>query len=301
MLNILVMGVLFLGTSTTAAAQSGDVETNSITYVIGVLLFTCIFICGFVLAWCQVKGMSNAEKLRSVSPEPDVASKDGIPEAMLLKIRSGGTQQFVVGRTNCVPSQPQPEPVLGQDCGSAIIGAAVHLSSLRATGAGLQDKPDAWTAEELQNIAEWAAARAARKKNLQGVKIARPSSAKVDGVYCGKDVKVPPARSLARPPPMPPPKLEVLQRDLDQAASCAAHEAKVKVYKQLKSTAMDDMEVRKKTFKRLCSKWHPDKNLPIDVELATEVFQYLQAQKTWYLSESHPCSSTSLPDPVTLV
>jgi len=37
---------------------------------------------------------------------------------------------------------------------------------------------------------------------------------------------------------------------------------------------MEDMELRKKTFKRLCSKWHPDKNLPIDAELATDVFQY---------------------------
>jgi len=285
LLNILEMGVLFLGTSTTAAAQSGDVEahTASITYVIGVLFFSCIFTCGFVLAWCQVKGHTSAEKLRSVSPEPAVATKNGIPVAKLLKIRSGSTQQFVVGRTNCVPAQPQPEPVLGQDCGSAIIGAAVHQSSLRSTSKGSQDMPSAWTAEYgWVGSPEWAAARAARKKNLQGTKIAKASSARSSSK---EDIKVPPARSLATPPQMPPPKLEVLQRDLDQAAICAAHEAKVKVYKQLKSTAMEEMEVRKKTFKKLCSKWHPDKNLPKDVELATEVFQYLQAQKTWYLCE----------------
>lgn len=279
MVNILVMGVLFLGTSTTAAAPSGDGEadTSSILYVIGVLFFSCVFACGFVLAWCQVKGHTRAEKLRAVSPEPAVATKDGIPEATLLKLRSGGTQQFVVGRTNCVPAHPQPEPVLGQDRGSAIIGAEVHQPCLRSTREGSQDKPCTWTADDgWVGSPEWVAARAARKKNAQGAKIAKASSARSSSK---EDVKVPPARSLAMPPPMPPPKLEILQRD------CAAHEAKVKIYKQLKSTSMEEMEVRKKTFKRLCSKWHPDKNLPIDVELATGVFQYLQAQKTWYLCE----------------
>jgi len=82
---------------------------------------------------------------------------------------------------------------------------------------------------------------------------------------------------------MPPPKLDVLQTDMDGAEGVAQANAGVK--DQLRSTAMEDAAMRRKTFKGLCAKWHPDKNLPGDVELATEVFQYLQAQKEWYLLE----------------
>mmetsp|Transcript_13609 Transcript_13609/g.22481 ORF Transcript_13609/g.22481 Transcript_13609/m.22481 type:complete len:604 (-) Transcript_13609:49-1860(-) len=41
---------------------------------------------------------------------------------------------------------------------------------------------------------------------------------------------------------------------------------------------------RKKTFMKACLRWHPDKNLD-DEDTATEVFQFLQTLKEWYLGE----------------
>ena len=41
---------------------------------------------------------------------------------------------------------------------------------------------------------------------------------------------------------------------------------------------------RKKAFMKACLKWHPDKNLE-DEDTATEVFQFLQSLKEWYLGE----------------
>jgi len=52
---------------------------------------------------------------------------------------------------------------------------------------------------------------------------------------------------------------------------------------QLKSTLREDIALRKKTFKLLCARWHPDKHLSGDKELATDIFQYIQEQKSWYL------------------
>jgi hypothetical protein len=43
-------------------------------------------------------------------------------------------------------------------------------------------------------------------------------------------------------------------------------------------------ESRKKLFLALCLRWHPDKNMGKDVELATKVFQLLQDSKVWLLS-----------------
>lgn len=53
---------------------------------------------------------------------------------------------------------------------------------------------------------------------------------------------------------------------------------------QLESTRKEDIASRKKTFKFSCLKWHPDKNAD-NLEVATEVFQWLQSQRDWYLKE----------------
>lgn len=53
---------------------------------------------------------------------------------------------------------------------------------------------------------------------------------------------------------------------------------------QLEQTRKEDIASRKKTFKFLVLKWHPDKNGD-NAELATQIFQFLQTQKDWYLKE----------------
>jgi len=55
--------------------------------------------------------------------------------------------------------------------------------------------------------------------------------------------------------------------------------------KQLEKTLKEDGPSRKKTFKFLLLRWHPDKN-PENPELATAVFQFLQDQRAWYLKDA---------------
>lgn len=59
---------------------------------------------------------------------------------------------------------------------------------------------------------------------------------------------------------------------------------KADVNEQLEKTRKEDLPSRKKTFKFLCLRWHPDKNAD-DPELATQIFQYIQQQRDWYLKE----------------
>lgn len=87
---------------------------------------------------------------------------------------------------------------------------------------------------------------------------------------------------------MPPPKAPLTappELDVDQEGADGAATANAAAYDELQCSALEDVTLRRKIFKSLCAKWHPDKNLSGDVELATEVFQYLQAQKEWYLRE----------------
>jgi len=64
----------------------------------------------------------------------------------------------------------------------------------------------------------------------------------------------------------------------------AVARVKADINAQLKSTRKEDVASRKTTFKNLCVRWHPDKNTD-DTELATQVFQYIQSQRHWYLKE----------------
>jgi len=60
---------------------------------------------------------------------------------------------------------------------------------------------------------------------------------------------------------------------------------KARLSDQLRNTMKEDIASRRKTFKLLCLEWHPDKNQDGDLELATQIFQFLQTQKDWYLKE----------------
>lgn len=51
-----------------------------------------------------------------------------------------------------------------------------------------------------------------------------------------------------------------------------------------KKKKSDSLEARKKDFKFLLLRWHPDKNAD-QLQLATKIFQYIQGQKEWYLDE----------------
>jgi DnaJ-class molecular chaperone len=54
--------------------------------------------------------------------------------------------------------------------------------------------------------------------------------------------------------------------------------------KYLDSQASSSLNDRKVIFKDLMLKYHPDKNQDKAAE-ATEMFQFLQRQKTWFLRE----------------
>lgn len=72
-------------------------------------------------------------------------------------------------------------------------------------------------------------------------------------------------------------------KNLEEAEEVAR--VKADVLSQLDKTVKEDVASRKKTFKFLCLRWHPDKNTD-DKELATAVFQFLQAQRDWYLKDA---------------
>jgi hypothetical protein len=72
--------------------------------------------------------------------------------------------------------------------------------------------------------------------------------------------------------------------DDGEDGSPEAKAVKEDLKRQLQNTMAEPIASRKKTFKFLCLQWHPDKN-PEKLELATEVFQYIQQQRDWYLKE----------------
>lgn len=57
------------------------------------------------------------------------------------------------------------------------------------------------------------------------------------------------------------------------------------VLRQLRGSQNQDEALRRKTFKAMTLRWHPDKH-PDNAELATEVFQFLQQQREWYLIDT---------------
>jgi len=104
--------------------------------------------------------------------------------------------------------------------------------------------------------------------------------------------KAPPREAPRGPTPeaqqqQAPPKAQDVPGPLDTSSLEHAEEiarVKAEVSGQLEKTHKESIASRKKTFKFLCLQWHPDKNQD-NMEVATAVFQYVQAQKDWYLKE----------------
>jgi len=98
-------------------------------------------------------------------------------------------------------------------------------------------------------------------------------------------------RQEARQEPPPKKKAQTSQPlVIDTSSLEEAEEAarvKAEISDQLQKTMHEDIASRKKTFKFLCLKWHPDKHKDGNVELATSVFQFVQTQKDWYLKETN--------------
>jgi hypothetical protein len=68
-----------------------------------------------------------------------------------------------------------------------------------------------------------------------------------------------------------------------QAAQQMTPEEQLKKY--LQSQSSSSLNDRKVIFKDLMLKYHPDKNQDKAAE-ATEMFQFLQRQKTWFLAQN---------------
>jgi len=315
------MIVSLRATSTTLVALHGvnvtiSEETESMSsaaYVIGVVFFSVVFTCGFVLTCCQVRGNGSSDQflkkvtLSDACKEADSATTLKLPPSNAASTSSQVLQQLELGSDDlgqmvtshtCNASAPLtpvelpvspgrlPLPAAGGcsmmsephvcspiNLTSGQVRPATHASpSLRAAAYSDQGKPrrhDNRLGEDALGAwvgsSEWASARASRKRQVQGV--ARP-----------------PCRKNPAFPSLPPPTLDVpgqIPAGLENDASWANR----RVSDHLRSTAGEHMSLRRKTFKGLCARWHPDKNFSGNTELATEVFQYLQAQKTWYLGD----------------
>lgn len=72
-----------------------------------------------------------------------------------------------------------------------------------------------------------------------------------------------------------------LPRGVDWPEDPKAMEAAAELFTELSKVPINE---RKKAFMKGCLRWHPDKN-PDDEDTATEVFQFLQALKDWYLGD----------------
>lgn len=306
-------------TSTTLLALHGvnvtiseDTESTSAgAYIIGFTFFTLLFACGFVLTCCQIRGNNDSDKslqrvtLSSAREEADsdttkkpplsYAASTSLHVGQQPKLGSGDLDQMMTSR-NCHSSAPldgflsaseltlpaaegcpiATEPHFGfkQNLSSGQVRLATHASpGLRAAAYSKSDR-SRWHDNRLGESSpplgswvessEWTSARASRKRQVEGV--------------------APPGRQNVPLPSLPAPTLDVPGgipagfEDDTSWASCTVSD-------QLRSTASEHMSLRKKTFKGLCARWHPDKNTSGNIQLATAVFQYLQAQKAWYLGD----------------
>merc|ERR1740121_3072800 len=86
------------------------------------------------------------------------------------------------------------------------------------------------------------------------------------------------------PKSQPEPQKEVINTAGLESAEKAAR-IKQEISDDLGRTIKEDLSMRKKTFKLLCLTLHPVNNSDVDTELATQIFQFLQTQKDWYLKE----------------
>jgi len=76
------------------------------------------------------------------------------------------------------------------------------------------------------------------------------------------------------------------------AEAVAVAEAVVKLAKDLKETANNDENWRRKHFQELIKQWHPDKNLE-QTKMSNAVFQYLMEMRAEYLTVGGAASSST--------
>lgn len=294
--------------------KTNQEDNDSFNYVLGAILFSVVVVCVLVvicllMTWStkfhQVKPSSNIDA--PAKSEPISASNATVAAGAefvdeVVDCENVDHQTDSVGLPPCnkisdsnvrcdgVSDDGRKPVAFGVPCAQPFSRERKSSKpSPRRHDASLQEEPcsDDDASETWVGSAEWAAARATRKKRLSEIF----ATSIITGIPIKKtiegDAQRPVIETEAPPAPLaPPPKLEVLLpcaniEDSDSITGVA--EANAGVFEQLQHTASDDIALRKKQFKTLCARWHPDKNLPGNVEFTTEVFQYLQAQKTWYL------------------
>lgn len=297
-------------------------DSSSIAYVLGILVFSVLFFCVFALICRQVKavvrrkdGVSATTDASSASSSKSqrLSSVSSLPSASkLIDMVAGKSQLVVLGQASSLPAA-SPEhlawsaakvPAHASSAARGLRQPKQGRPPLRAAGSfvSTQSEDDlVWSEpceeddikiDEWVGSAEWEAFRSARKARLgemlrRGV-FAKPPPGAWDLPPEGSKEVQPPGEEVPVPPTpvATPPTLNIVEDKVDGAAQAnIAVKANAEVREELQRTAQEDLLLRKQKFKGLCARWHPDKHVLGDVELATEVFQFLQAQKSWYLHD----------------
>lgn len=257
------------------ASEDGD-DDNSVLNIIGAIVFSTLLVCVLAIFTCHFWRRAKARKLQVVKPVDDslCMRTPCAYKASCSKPHSGDTTMVTVeGRMvegrNTIKHHPEGLPPL------KVKSCEFHDEVLQDVSLDEDVTLGNWVGS-----AEWIASHALRKKRVSEIL----HRSVVVGQACDTkplEEKVPPKAPLVAPP-----ELEILlpgANSIEKDDTQKVALANAMVHEQLQNTAATDIELRKKTFKTLCAKWHPDKNQPGQVDFTTEVFQYLQAQKAWYL------------------
>lgn len=78
--------------------------------------------------------------------------------------------------------------------------------------------------------------------------------------------------------------LPPLPRKVEWPRTGPAKEAAKKIFEEFNGLRATPVADRRKAHRAACLRWHPDKN-PDEEDLATEVFQFVQAVKDWFLAD----------------
>jgi len=73
-----------------------------------------------------------------------------------------------------------------------------------------------------------------------------------------------------------------LPKGTDWPKEAKAREVAQKLFKDIGTSRREALQERRHIYRGVCLSWHPDKN-PDQQALATEIFQFLQSLKSWYL------------------
>jgi hypothetical protein len=287
------------GTSTTrqesflegSISSDNDDSGHSVSYIIGAILLAVFVTCAFVLTCCHVKGSMRTDKVPTLSPtQPRQSQHAPGEQSTTFIVAVDGTPEL------SGPATPEKHPFMHLGKGTTYCDGKEEFagSTCECNEKILQEKPYAefgafgsWVGST-----EWVAARASRKIRL--AEVLQTSVIGRNTNSCIKEHQAnPPAKCDVSPPSTSPLELPPLVNMIQVEGSEMVAKANADVHQCLQNTVAEDIELRKRRFKTLCSRWHPDKNSPADAIFATEVFQYLQTQKAWYLG--HLTDSASIP------